>query len=87
MPQIGWNQVSFKRPLQILDAVPDNSFFYFVHSYYVEADSTDDCVATTEYGLEYTSIAARENVFGVQFHPEKSQQHGLRLLRNFASRS
>ena len=87
VPQIGWNQVSFKRPLEILDAVPDNSFFYFVHSFYVEADSADDCVATTEYGLEYTSIAARENVFGVQFHPEKSQQHGLRLLRNFASQS
>jgi len=86
VPQIGWNQVSFKRPLEILDDVPDDSFFYFVHSYYVEADAADDCVATTEYGLEYTSIAARENVLGVQFHPEKSQQHGLRLLHNFASR-
>ena len=86
VPQIGWNQVSFKRRVKILDDVPDNSFFYFVHSYYVEADAAEDCVATTEYGLEYTSIAARENVFGVQFHPEKSQQHGLSLLRNFASR-
>ena len=85
VPQIGWNQVSYRRPTAIFDAVPDDSFFYFVHSYYVESEAVEDCVGTTEYGLEYTSVAARQNMFGVQFHPEKSQQPGLRLLQNFAA--
>lgn len=84
VPQIGWNQISIKRPAEILEGVPEGSFFYFVHSYYVEAAAPDDSVATTEYGLEYTSIAKRDNVFGVQFHPEKSQHLGLRILENFA---
>ena len=84
VPQIGWNQISIKRPAELLTGVPDGSFFYFVHSYYVDAAGPDDCAATTEYGLEYTSIAARDNMFGVQFHPEKSQHVGLRLLENFA---
>ena len=83
VPQIGWNQIAIKRSVEILDGVPEGSYFYFVHSYYVDA-ADEDQVATTEYGLDYTSIAARDNAFGVQFHPEKSQQVGLRLLRNFA---
>jgi glutamine amidotransferase len=83
VPQIGWNQIAIKRNVEILDGVPEGSYFYFVHSYYVDA-TAEDQVATTEYGLDYTSIAARDNAFGVQFHPEKSQQVGLRLLRNFA---
>ena len=84
VPQIGWNQIAIQRPSPLLEDVPDSSFFYFVHSYYVDSAEPSDCLATTEYGLDYTSIAARDNVFGVQFHPEKSQQVGLRLLRNFA---
>ena len=84
VPQIGWNQISLKRPAEILEGIGEGSFFYFVHSYYVDADSERDCVATTEYGLNYTSIAARDNMFGVQFHPEKSQHVGLRILQNFA---
>lgn len=84
VPQIGWNQVAFKKPAAILEGVPDCSFFYFVHSYYVEAARPGDCAATTEYGLEYTSVAARDHLFGVQFHPEKSQKPGLKILENFA---
>ena len=84
VPQIGWNQITLKRPAAILEGVAEGSFFYFVHSYYVDAESERDCVATTEYGLNYTSIAARDNMFGVQFHPEKSQRLGLRILKNFA---
>ena len=87
IPQIGWNQIAIRRPSPLLDDVPDSSFFYFVHSYYVDSAEPGDCLATTEYGLPYTSIAARDNVFGVQFHPEKSQQVGLQLLRNFARMS
>ena len=84
VPQIGWNQIAIKREVPLLAGVPEGSFFYFVHSYYVETASEDDCVATTDYGLDYTSIAGSGRVFGVQFHPEKSQAHGLRLLDNFA---
>ena len=84
VPQIGWNQIAIQRETPLLDGVPDDSFFYFVHSYYVDADRADDCMATTDYGLEYTSIAGRDHLFGVQFHPEKSQENGLRILKNFA---
>ena len=85
VPQIGWNQIAIKRPAQIVQGVPEGSFFYFVHSFYVAEARSEDCVATTEYGLHYTSIAERDNVIGVQFHPEKSQQVGLHMLQNFAS--
>lgn len=84
VPQIGWNQINIQRQTPLLEGVPENSFFYFVHSYYVVADSASDCIATTDYGLDYLSIAGRDGVYGVQFHPEKSQHHGLRLLKNFA---
>ena len=85
VPQIGWNQIAIQRPCPLLEGVEEGSFFYFVHSYYVEAEEESESVATTEYGLEYTSIAARGNLFGVQFHPEKSQRVGLRLLANFGA--
>ena len=84
VPQIGWNQVAIKRDVPLLAGVPEGSFFYFVHSFYVETANESDCIATTDYGLDFTSIAGDGRVFGVQFHPEKSQAHGLRLLDNFA---
>ncbi len=84
VPQIGWNQVAIKKPVSILAGVTDQSFFYFVHSYYVDSEHPADVAGTTEYGLEYTSVAARDHLFGVQFHPEKSQQPGLKILENFA---
>ncbi len=84
VPQIGWNQVAIKRDVPLLAGVPEGSFFYFVHSFYVETANESDCIATTDYGLDFTSIAGDDRVFGVQFHPEKSQAHGLRLLDNFA---
>lgn len=84
VPHIGWNQISIKRPLALLDGIPEGSFYYFVHSYYVQADESEDVLATTEYNVQFTSIAGRDHMFGMQFHPEKSQDHGLRLLRNFA---
>ncbi len=85
VPQIGWNQIAIQRPARIVEGIPEGSFFYFVHSFYVAEAHGEDCVATTEYGLHYTSIAERDNVIGVQFHPEKSQQVGLHMLQNFAS--
>jgi len=84
VPQIGWNQISIERPAAILEGVPDASFYYFVHSYYVDTERPEHQIASTEYGLDYTSIAGYDQVFGVQFHPEKSQKHGLRILKNFA---
>ena len=84
VPQIGWNQISIKREVPILAGVPEGTFFYFVHSFYVETANESDCVATTDYGLDYTSVAGDGRIFGVQFHPEKSQTYGLRLLDNFA---
>ena len=84
VPQIGWNQIEIKREVPLLAGVPEGSFFYFVHSYYVETANDSDCVATTDYGLDYTSVAGDGRIYGVQFHPEKSQTHGLRLLDNFA---
>lgn len=85
VPHIGWNQVSFRRPHPVFDAVPNDSFFYFVHSYYVEPSDPSDVLGETEYGIRYASICGRGSVIGVQFHPEKSQTVGLHLLRNFAS--
>ena len=85
VPQIGWNQIERQVASPLLEGVEDGSFFYFVHSYYVEAEQATDQLATTDYGIQYTSIAGRDNVYGVQFHPEKSQKIGLRLLTNFAS--
>ena len=85
VPQIGWNQIAIQRPCAILEEIPEGSFYYFVHSYYVEPARPADSVATTDYGLEYPSIAPRDQVFGVQFHPEKRQDFGLKILDNFAN--
>jgi glutamine amidotransferase len=83
---MGWNQVRWRRSSAISANIPDNSFFYFVHSYYAEAGDNGDILGSTDYGIEFTSVACRETakIFAVQFHPEKSQAAGLRLLNNFA---
>ncbi len=87
VPHVGWNQVelqSDQRQNPIFQDLPDQSFFYFVHSYYVETQDISCIYGMTEYGLKYASICGRDNIIGVQFHPEKSQATGLKLLRNFA---
>jgi imidazole glycerol-phosphate synthase subunit HisH len=88
VPHIGWNQVGIQPDFQaqpIFKDLPDQSFFYFVHSYYVQPADASCVYGTTDYGLEYASICGRDNIVGVQFHPEKSQTAGLKLLKNFAS--
>ena len=85
VPQIGWNQIESVRPHPLLEGLETGTYFYFVHSYRVEADDAADVLAETEYGIHYPSICGRGRVCGVQFHPEKSQDAGLRLLTNFAS--
>ncbi len=83
IPHMGWNQVQQQRCKDMWADIPDNSRFYFVHSYYVEASRTEDIAATTRYGIEFASVLVHENIFAVQFHPEKSQHAGLQLLSNF----
>jgi imidazole glycerol-phosphate synthase subunit HisH len=84
IPHMGWNQVLFRKDAAIFKGIEDGSWFYFVHSYYVAPTNKEDCAAETEYGITFTCAVARDNVFAVQFHPEKSQSVGLRLLENFA---
>ena len=84
VPQVGWNQVSWRRAHPLAEGIADQSFFYFVHSFYCEPADQREALGETEYGAPYASVVARANVCGVQFHPEKSQAAGLRLLRNFA---
>lgn len=83
VPHMGWNQVEVRKPNVLFSEIPDGSYFYFVHSYYVEPDDEDIVSGVTDYGIKFTSMVAQGNVFGVQFHPEKSSQLGLRVLANF----
>lgn len=84
IPQIGWNQVRFQKETPLFEGVPDGSYFYFVHSFYVDAQNATDVVGVTNYGIDYTSVAGQGRAFGVQFHPEKSQDAGLKILQNFS---
>lgn len=84
VPQVGWNQVRQQKSNPLFGGIKDSAFFYFVHSYYCEPAETEVIAGETDYGVAYASVVARENLFGVQFHPEKSQKDGLRMLANFA---
>jgi imidazole glycerol-phosphate synthase subunit HisH len=84
VPQVGWNQVQQVRAHPLLADIPDDAFFYFVHSFYCEPDDRTVVIGETEYGNPYPSVVGEGNIWGVQFHPEKSQSAGLRLLANFA---
>jgi len=83
VPQIGWNQINIVKESPLLEGIPDKTFFYFLHGYYVEAKNPDIITAKTDYFIEYTSIIEKGNIFGVQFHPEKSGKFGLQMLRNW----
>jgi glutamine amidotransferase len=83
VPQMGWNRVYQKRAHPLWDGVPDGSFFYFVHSYYVVPADEAHIAGETDYGGRFTSAVARDNLFATQFHPEKSAATGLRVYRNF----
>lgn len=85
IPHMGWNRLRIERPAPILAGLPDEPFFYFVHSYYVAPTDPTVTAATTEYGIRFTSVIWRDNLFATQFHPEKSQGAGLTLLQNFAA--
>ena len=83
VPHIGWNEIDIKNDISILKDIPQKSYLYFVHSYYVVPDNPSVTAATTNYGIDFTSIIHKDNIFATQCHPEKSQKLGLRILRNF----
>jgi len=90
VPQMGWNRVEQVRQADgsvhpVWAGVPDNSYFYFVHSYYAKLHNPAHGAGLTDYGVRFTCAVARDNIFATQFHPEKSAQHGLALYRNFLS--
>ena len=84
VPHMGWNQLSYDYKSNILNGIPKEAWFYFVHSYYVspEADGLDEI--RSDYGVEFTAAIEKENIFACQFHPEKSGETGLKILSNFA---
>lgn len=84
VPHMGWNQVRIEKKTPFLEGIPDGAYFYFVHSYYGDPKGSDWVTTTTEYGLRFPSSVSRDHLFACQFHPEKSQQMGLKLLSNFA---
>ncbi len=84
LPHMGWNNVTPVRENKLLRGLDERSLFYFLHSYYFQCHNENDVLATTNYGGQFASVVGFENIHGVQFHPEKSHEWGLRLLRNFA---
>jgi glutamine amidotransferase len=84
---MGWNQLHMQRPCPLLAGIPDGAFTYFVHSYYAEPTDAREVVACTDYGKAFASVLWRDNLYATQFHPEKSQAYGLRILRNFVALS
>lgn len=83
VPHMGWNNVKIIKKPPIFDGIRDGTFFYFVHSYYVVPESEDIIAMTTDYGITFTSMVWKDNIFATQFHPEKSQEAGLKILKNF----
>lgn len=91
VPHLGWNQVCYSNPFSLpgsilFKGIQDKSYFYFVHSYYCVPDLDEDILAKTEYQQSFASAVNRKNIFGVQFHPEKSSFSGLKLLKNFGEK-
>jgi len=83
IPHTGWNQVETKKETLLFNQIQDGAYVYFNHSYYCQPWNSSDILATTDYGINYACAVQRENIFGVQFHPEKSQAVGLQILKNF----
>jgi glutamine amidotransferase len=83
IPHMGWNELNIQKSNPLLDEIPDKSYFYYVHSFFVAPEDNSIISATTEYDVDFTSMIWKDNVYAVQFHPEKSQTFGLKLLENF----
>lgn len=83
VPHMGWNRLAPTRPSKMLSGVPADAYAYFVHSYYCVPQNSADTLIEVEYGIRFCAAVERDHIFGVQFHPEKSQQTGLQVLKNF----
>jgi glutamine amidotransferase len=83
VPHMGWNQLQPRRSSPLLEGIKPENSAYFVHSYHCVPANPDDIVAKVDYGIDFTAVVQRDNIYGVQFHPEKSQRTGLQLLQNF----
>jgi glutamine amidotransferase len=87
VPHMGWNNVKIENNHPIMQGVPDNSYFYFVHSFYVQVEDSSCTIGSCEYITDFTAIIGKDKVCGTQFHPEKSQKYGLTILENFVKNS
>ena len=85
LPHMGWNDIKSVKQNDILKGLENNAKFYFLHSYYFHCNNQTDTIAVTEYGIEFSCAVNKNNIYGVQFHPEKSHQYGIQLLNNFAN--
>ena len=85
IPHIGWNSLEIKQKDTLFKDIPENAYVYFVHSYYLHAEDENDVATVTNYGIDFHSAVGKNNIFATQFHPEKSGDVGLQILRNFAS--
>jgi imidazole glycerol-phosphate synthase subunit HisH len=83
VPHMGWNNLQLRKPSNLLDNLQAESYAYFVHSYYCVPAEPSDIVATVDYGIPFTAVIQRDNIYGIQCHPEKSQRTGLQILTNF----
>lgn len=84
IPHMGWNSLQFMKDTRLFSSIPEGSYVYFVHSYYLEAEKEDEVAAVTEYGITIHAAVEKNNIYACQFHPEKSGEIGLKILKNFA---
>ncbi len=85
IPHVGWNTISVKSDSPFFKDLEEDSRFYFTHSYFFDCQNKDDCGAVTQYGKSFTSVVIKDNIYGTQFHPEKSHRYGVKLIENFVN--
>ena len=85
LPHIGWNNVKIQKTNPLFKHIEEDEYFYFVHSYYFDANNEDNKLTLTNYDFNFASTVCKENIYGTQFHPEKSQQAGIQLFKNFVN--
>ncbi len=87
LPHVGWNNIRVIKKSPLLEGINDEVDFYYVHNYYLDPKNSEEAIASTNYGMEFCAVINKDNIYGIQFHPEKSQRAGARLLKNFLSLS